>query len=121
MSRTFRTSDTYAGIPVQSSIELPILQYLSNGKTRRFGGIYAEMVAHFKLPSELEGMTVCSAGGIHKLPASGNNVFYKYCNNACRSLAKKGDVLRDGGDYEDRDYTITEKGLKRVTSQGGLS
>ena len=106
---------------MQSAIELPILQYLSNGKTRRFGDIYAAMVAHFELPRKLEGKTVCSAGGHHKLPASGNNVFYKYCNNACRALAKKGEVLRDGGDYADRDYTITEKGLKRVISQGGLS
>lgn len=111
----FRTSNTYPGIPTPSAIEMPILQYVSDGRNYAFGDIYAAMVDHFCLTPEQERILFPYAHGFDDAPPSGDNVFYKYCNNACQNLVGKN-WLDDGnvGHFEDRHYSITALGLSQL-------
>ena len=116
MNRIYPMSPTYPGIPTPKAIQLAILEHVADRIEYGFGQIYANMVDHFGLSPELEGMTFRYAGGENQLPASGKNVFYKYCNGACRELERK-DWLEDvggGGVYEDKIYRITDQGLAKV-------
>ena len=119
MNRRYPTSPTYPGIPTPKAIQLAILQHVADRKEYGFGKIYADMVVYFELPPELEGKTFPGDGGDNQLPASGKNVFYKYCNGACRELVRK-EWLEDvggGGFYEDRIYRITHRGLEQVDQE----
>ena len=120
MNHAFRSSGKYPGIPTPSAIELPILEQVADGGTYRFGVIYTAMVARFKLIRKQEEIMFRYARGTTPYPPSGKNVFYKYCNNACSNLIRKGRLSGgEGRYYEDREYTITALGLKQVTSRGG--
>ena len=119
MSQTYPTSGVYPGIPTPSAIELPICQHVAHGRTYGFGSIYAAMVAHFGVTPEQEDELFPYARGTNPTPPSGKNVFYKYCNNACKPLIDRGWLVGgEGRYYEDREYTITPLGLKQVTSEG---
>lgn len=112
MNQTYPTGDEYPGIPTQSAIEPAVLECVQVGKTYMFGDIYAAMVAQFGLTRDFESVTF---DGGTQMPPSGDNVFYKYCNNACKALVDGG-WLDDGkvGRYQNKKYSITEKGLRRI-------
>ena len=124
MKGTYRTSRTYPGVPTQSAIEPAILEHVADGRRYGFGEIYAAMVVHFDLTPEQEKVAFDYAGGVNHNAPSGANVFYKYCNNACRSLVRKewlvgeGEYSEHAEYYEDKDYRITGQGLGQVTSEG---
>lgn len=120
MTLTFQTSRAYPGIPTPKKIELPILHHVADGGRYEFGDIYAAMVAHFDLTRRQEEHAFRHVGGVN-WPPSGSNVFYKYCNNTCNNLITKGWLVGEGEHggqaryYEDRNYRITDAGLRQVT------
>lgn len=118
MIQTYPTSGVYPGIPTPKAIELPILQHVADGRRYRFRAIYSAMVIHFDLTPEQERETFPYARGVTHEAPSGSNVFYKYCNNACKALMDKGWLVGEGEYYEDREYEITHRGLKQITIKG---
>ena len=110
MSRTYRTSRKYPGIPTQKAIESPILQYVGDGREYTFGAIYDAMADYFKLTNEQLEMCFPYVGGVNPTGAGGGNVFFKYCNGACRALMKKGWLDGIGAYYENKRYKITPSG-----------
>ena len=110
MSHTHPTSRTYPGIPTPGAIEIAILQHVADGREYRFGAIYDAMAEYFKLTEEQLEMCFPYVGGVNPTGAGGGNVFFKYCNNACRTLMKKGLLNGIGAFYEDKRYKITPSG-----------
>lgn len=115
MRQAHGMSRTYAEVPTPNAFELPIFQHVVNGRRYRFSDICTAMVAHFDLTPEQERMTFPYARGANDDAPSGKNVFYKYCNNACRSLLNKEWLLGEGDHYETRDYSITDQEKRQVT------
>ena len=110
MSHTYQTSRPYPGIPTQNAIELPILQYVADGREYAFGVIYDAMAGYFELTDEQLEMCFPYVGGVNPSGAGGGSVFFKYCNNACRALMRKGWLDGIGAFYEDKRYKITPSG-----------
>ena len=118
MRRTFQTSRAYPGIPTPAAIEMPILQYVADGRGYAFGDIYSAMADHFELTDEQRRKCFSSANSINPDGVGGQHVFYKYCNRACRSLLDK-EWLKDqgeGGFYDDIIYQITRLGQEQVAN-----
>ncbi len=114
MSHKFRTSQTYPGIPTPKEIESPILRFVADGQEHTFGVIYDAMADYFELTGEQLEICFPYFRGSNGAGAGGGNVFFKYCNNACRSLMKKGLLKGKGGFYEDKWYKVTPRGLKEA-------
>jgi len=94
------SSTRHPGIPTPSEIKPQVLDYMA-GRRCEFGRIYAEMVRRFRISRELEMVRFDYASGDPDAPPSGKNVFYKYCNLACRNLVCNGTLNYDdpGGLY----------------------
>ena len=86
----YPTSRTYPGIPTPEAIELPILEYVAGGQEYVFGDIYRAMVDYFKLTDEQRRMCFSSANSVKPDGVGYQHVFYKYCHDACKSLADEG-------------------------------
>lgn len=117
MRRTFQTSQAYPGIPTPAAIELPILEFVVDGQEYSFGDIYEAMESYFELPHELLETCWSYYNGDNRA-VGGHRVFYKYCNNACRSLLDK-EWLKDKGEgrfYDDIIYQITRLGQEQVAN-----
>ena len=115
MNESIQMSREYPGIPTPSAIRPAILQHVADRERYGFGSIYTAMVAHFCLTPDLESVTFA---GDNQLPPNGDNVFYKYCNLACRQLVDKEWLAAEGGFYENKEYRITDLGLEQVTGRG---
>lgn len=116
MNQTYPTSKRYPGIPTQKAIEPAVLEYVHDGQLYRFRDIYAAMGVCFELTREQEMITFPYARNRNQDTPGGENVFYKYCNNACQNLVNEG-CLNDGGVgfSDDKMYSITETGLHRIS------
>lgn len=90
MCQTYPTGQTYPGIPTPEEIETQIYFYVTGRQEFLMGDIYRAMADHFELTDEQRRMCFSSADSVNPNGVGPQHVFYKYCQDACKSLADRG-------------------------------
>ena len=90
MCQTYPTSRKYPGIPTPEEMESLLQLYVACNQEYVFGDIYRAMADHFKLTDEQKRMCFSSADSVKPDGMGYQHVFYRYCHDACKSLADRG-------------------------------